>query len=139
LLVYDNATSFEIIEECYWPSLSQGSVIVSTQIEGLSLPSSPDNRPIHLLPMTRDDGVKFLRKCLKRYHVLGRDEPDWVNEIDILERISDELEGLPLAIDQWARRFRTPQEILEALGNRPETSDNWSSTLQQVFSATANP
>ncbi|UKZ95625.1 uncharacterized protein TrAFT101_010451 [Trichoderma asperellum] len=54
LLVYDNADNFEAMAELYWPTLSQGSVLVTTRNKGLSIPLHvPDHSiSLSLLPMS---------------------------------------------------------------------------------------
>ncbi|KAM0256225.1 hypothetical protein ACHAQJ_005096 [Trichoderma viride] len=134
LLVYDNAVNFEVIKECHWPRLSQGSVLVATRNKRLVFPGavSRDNLWLHLQPMTTADGAEFLGKCLERDPT---NEGNLETEIPILERISIELGGLPLAIAHVSRCVRLPQRppqvILEQLEKQPDMFDIWSFNHQE--------
>ncbi|KAM0515852.1 hypothetical protein ACHAPE_005931 [Trichoderma viride] len=100
LLVYDNTTSFDAMEEVYWPTLSRGSVLVTTRNRDLSIPPRASELVISLslLPMSTDASKTFLKDSLKPHKA----------EEDDLERISTLLGGIPLALAHVAECIKKP-------------------------------
>ncbi|KAM0470497.1 hypothetical protein ACHAPX_009863, partial [Trichoderma viride] len=100
LLVYDNTTSFDAMEEVYWPTLSRGSVLVTTRNRDLSIPprASKNVISLSLLPMSTDASNMFLKDSLKPHKA----------EEDDLERTSTLLGGIPLALAHVAECIKKP-------------------------------
>lgn len=130
LLVYDNATSFEAMAEVYWPTLSQGSVLVTTRNKDLSIPSD-QIISLSLLPMSKDTSKKFLQQCLREHHAINDDLG--------LEQMSTFLGGLPLALAHVAECIKSPEiditdakDVMKALkGCSIPLPDIWSADHRQ--------
>ncbi|UKZ71295.1 uncharacterized protein TrAtP1_012255 [Trichoderma atroviride] len=90
LLIYDDLTSFDDMAGVYWPTLSQGSVLVTARSKNLSLPPDVQNHSIYisLPPLTGDSSKAFLKENLGHHEI---------NDDD-LERISTLLGGSLLAL-----------------------------------------
>ncbi|KAM0458799.1 hypothetical protein ACHAPV_005788 [Trichoderma viride] len=103
LLVYDNTTSFETMAEVYWPTLSQGSVLVTTRNKDLSLPLHVPDQIISLslLPMSTDASKAFLKQSLEHHEA----------QDDDLERISTLLGGIPLALAHVAECIKAAERV----------------------------
>ncbi|PON24723.1 hypothetical protein TGAM01_v206231 [Trichoderma gamsii] len=131
LLVYDDPKSFEAMAEVYWPTLSQGSVLVTTRNKDLSIPPDVSKQfiSLSLLPISTDASKKFLEKSLKSHEAEDGD----------LERISTLLGGIPLALAHVAECIKKPdfdltdaKDVINALeGFSIPLPDLWSKDHRQ--------
>lgn len=117
--------------EVYWPTLSQGSVLVTTRNKDLSIPPDVSKQfiSLSLLPISTDASKKFLEKSLKPHEAEDGD----------LERISTLLGGIPLALAHVAECIKKPdldltdaKDVINALeGFSIALPDLWSKDHRQ--------
>lgn len=119
------------MEEVYWPTLSRGSVLVTTRNRDLSIPprASKNVISLSLLPMSTDASNMFLKDSLKPHKA----------EEDDLERISTLLGGIPLALAHVAECIKKPhidlRDVKDVINALEECSipfpDVWSKDHRQ--------
>lgn len=129
LLVYDNTTSFEAMAEVYWPTLSQGSVLVATRNKDLSIPAHVSDQTISLslLPMSKDTCKEFLQHCLMT-HDARKDDLG-------LARISIFLGGLPLALAHVTECIKSPELDITDMKDVMKALKGYSIPLPDIWSA----
>lgn len=91
LLVFDNADNPDILSE-FWPATGFGSVLVTSRDPNTSTQYYPSAKHIELEPMSTEEATTLLKNLT---HTKGGSENDAA-----AEKIVQQLDGLPLAIDQ---------------------------------------
>lgn len=112
--------------EVYWPTLSQGSVLVTTRNKDLSIPLHvPDHSiSLSLLPMSTNISQKFLKSCLEPYEA----------EDDDLRQVSILLEGLPLALAHIAECVKAPERHVRDMKHVLEVLQDQDTSIQDIWS-----
>jgi hypothetical protein len=132
-LIFDNAIDFQSIKS-YWPAYPHGAVIVTTQNQNLKHSSTFS---IHLTPMPENEGALLLLRYLNHD---DEESKMFLSDDENARAISNELEGLPIAIAHMAgyigQTGRPLPYFLEQFRERRKASIVWStdsrnSTTQQ--------
>lgn len=112
--------------EVYWPTLSQGSVLVTTRNKDLSLPLHVPDQIISLslLPMSTDASKAFLKQSLEHHEA----------QDDDLERISTLLGGIPLALAHVAECIKAAERVVRNIDHALEALQGRCTSIEDIWS-----
>ncbi|MDQ6662509.1 MAG: tetratricopeptide repeat protein, partial [Chloroflexota bacterium] len=97
-MILDNVDDRSLIED-YRPQLGQGHLLVTTQ-DSRAFINSSDIRTIEVERLRREDGIRYLLYCAGAGKETNTEVTD--REQEVAANIVEELDYLPLAIDQAA-------------------------------------